>query len=281
MINLLYLKYFCDAVKLGGVSASAKENFVSQSAISQGIAKLERSLKKELITHHPNRFKVTQEGRLVFEKSLGIFKSLQELDESLSDGTAGRLEFACMHSFALAILPKKLKELKRLYPKLQVSFRLGHTDQMLEWLKKGIIEFGICLDNDDLSGFDCHQIYEGQYRTYVAQNVKAGTELSFILSEERMETNLLKSAYRKKFKKEMAVLMEVSSWEVIANLTEEGVGYGFFPDYVAERRKSLAVHDLGLAPLHYKVYAIVPKAQKISTAARLFFNAFEQPKASK
>ena len=40
----------------------------------------------------------------------------------------GKIEFACMHSFALALLPKQLKELQKKYPKLQVNFRLGHTE---------------------------------------------------------------------------------------------------------------------------------------------------------
>lgn len=40
-LNLTYLKYFFDAVELGSLTASAKANFVTQSAISQGIIKLE------------------------------------------------------------------------------------------------------------------------------------------------------------------------------------------------------------------------------------------------
>ncbi len=59
-LNLIYLKYFCDAVKHGSVSGSARENFVSQSAISQGIIQLEKSLGKELMTHQANRFKPTR-----------------------------------------------------------------------------------------------------------------------------------------------------------------------------------------------------------------------------
>jgi DNA-binding transcriptional LysR family regulator len=58
-LNLIYLKYFCNAVRQGSISASARENFVSQSAISHGIGQLEKSLGKELMTHQTNRFKPT------------------------------------------------------------------------------------------------------------------------------------------------------------------------------------------------------------------------------
>lgn len=32
------------------------------------------------------------------------------------------------------------------------------------------------------------------------------------------------------------VVLEVGSWEVVANLVEEGLGIGYFPDYVATKK---------------------------------------------
>lgn len=160
-LNLIYLKYFCDAVKYGSISASARQNFVSQSAISQGISNLERSLGKELITHQKNRFKATQEGLTVYEKAKPVFNGVLELEDSLwaEEGSiSGRIEFACTHSFALALLPHCLKMVKKEYPQLHINFRLGHTDLIKDLIKKGMIDFGIVLDNEDLSSFDCYEI---------------------------------------------------------------------------------------------------------------------------
>lgn len=265
-LNLIYLKYFCDAVRHGSISASARENFVSQSAISQGILQLEKSLGKELITHQANRFKANQEGILVFEKSKQIFESILELEKALlvDEGTvSGRIEFACMHSFALALLPKCLQKVRE-WTKLQVNFRLAHTDVIREWIKRDFIDFGIVLDNEDLSAFDCYEIYEGEYRLYISRKkMKDDVDLPFILSEERVETNLLKKSYRKHHRKELNVLMEVSSWEVIANLTEAGLGIGFFPDYVAlKRKRDLIEFKLKYDPIPYKIYAIFSKSKK-------------------
>jgi DNA-binding transcriptional LysR family regulator len=275
-LNLMYLKYFCDAVKQGSISASARENFVSQSAISQAIGQLEKALGKELITHQANRFKPTQEGLLIFEKAKHIFHQIGELERALieDDGViSGRIEFACMHSFALALLPKCLQKVKKEWPKLHVNFRLAHTDIIREWIKKDVIDFGIVLDNEDLSAFDCVEIYQGKYRLYVAKKQIKNRELPFILSEERIETNLLKKSYRKYHKQDMDVLMEVSSWEVIANLTEEGLGIGFFPDYVAlKRRTYLADYNERYDPIPYKIYAIFPKNRKVDKNIEAFLD---------
>lgn len=260
-LNLIYLKYFCDAVKFGSISASAKANFVSQSAISQGIAKLEEGLGYDLLTHQPNRFHVTYEGQRLFESSKAIFESIKELEHTLfSKPGVGHIDFACTHSFALALLPKLLRSAREKWPNLHINFRLGHTDIIKDWLKKGVIDFGIVLDNEDLSAFDCEELYQGAYQLYAAASNKSNEDLSFILSEERSETSILKRSYEKKYKKPLPVLMEVSSWEIIATLAEEGLGIGFFPDYVALRRqKYLKPYPLKIDPIPYKIYAIFPR----------------------
>ncbi len=263
MLNLIYLKYFSDAVRFGSVSASAKHNFVTQSAVSQAISKLESSLKKPLIHHHPNRLRPTPEGQMVFEKSLAIFDEIKKLEESLqTEDYVGKIDFACTHSFALALLPKKLKEAKKKFPKLQLNFRLGHPGLIMDMLKKGLIDFGIVLDNEDLSDFQTREIYSGEHKLYIAKSAATPKNLPFILSEERMETKLLKQAYRKKMKRDLKTNMEVFSWEAIASLTEEGLGIGFFPDYIAFKRPKLKEYSLNLGPLPYKLFAILPKGRK-------------------
>lgn len=275
-LNLIYLKYFCDAVRQGSISASARENFVSQSAISQGIGQLEKSLGKELMTHQTNRFKPTREGLIVFEKAKDVFNSILELEKALlmDEGVvSGRIEFACMHSFALALLPKCLQAVKTKWPKLHVNFRLAHTDVIRDWIKRDLIDFGIVLDNEDLSAFDCFEIYQGEYRLYISRKHQSEKTLPFILSEERVETNLLKKAFHKYQRKEMDVLMQVSSWEVIANLTEAGLGIGFFPDYVAlKRKKELVEFKTKFDPIPYKIYAIFSKAKKQDRNVKVFLD---------
>ncbi len=176
-----------------------------------------------------------------------------------------------MHSFALALLPKCLQKVKTEWPKLHVNFRLAHTDIIREWIKRDIIDFGIVLDNEDLSAFDCFEIYQGEYRLYQSRKYAKHENLPFILSEERIETNLLKKSFYKHQRKEMNILMEVSSWEVIANLTEEGLGIGFFPDYVALKRKMDLVDYKGkYDPIPYKIFAVFSKTKKIDKNVEAF-----------
>ncbi len=274
--NLIYLKYFCDAVRSGSISVSAKLNHVSQSAVSQGINKLEESLECTLITHQPNRFKVTEEGKQLFIHAKQIFKAIQSTEDFLADD-GGRITFGCTHSFALSCLPHYLKLAKQHIPKLRINFRLGHYFNIKDWIKKGTIDFGILLDNDDLSTFEKYTLHQGTYRLYVSEAVENPSLLPFLLdSEERIETNLLKDAYRNLHGKELPVWMEVSSWSMIARLVQEGLGIGLCPDYIMNEYQDLKPVFEELNPMNYTLYALFEKNTVPTVYAEKFLELFSQ-----
>jgi DNA-binding transcriptional LysR family regulator len=273
-LNLIYLKYFCDAVRFSSISVAAKINHVSQSAVSQGINKLEQRLQCLLISHQPNRFKVTEEGKQLFTHAKQVFKAIESTEDFLAkDG--GRITFGCTHSFALSCLPYYLKLASRQFPNLRINFRLGQYYTITDWIKKGTIDFGILLDNDDLSSYERHVIRQGTYRLYVSKKVKDPAALPFLLdSEERIETNLLKTSYKAMHGKELPVLMEVSSWSVISRLAEEGLGIGLFPDYIAHEKRDLKPVFPELNPMNYTLYALFEKNTSPSMHALKFLSLF-------
>ncbi len=275
-LNLVYLKYFCDAVRSNGISTAAKLNHVSQSAVSQGISKLEASLDCMLITHQPNRFKVTGEGKQLFARARHIFNEI-ELTEDFLSGNTGHITFGCTHSFGLACLPYYLKLAKTHLPHLKIKFRLGHYFNIKEWIRNGSIDFGFLIDNDDLSFFDQHPIHKGAHRLFISKEVKDATSLPFLLdSEERIETNLLKASYRKIHGKELPVSMEISSWSVIVKLVEEGLGIGLCPDYVAHSNQKLTPVFEELNPMEYTLYALFEKNITPTAHASQFLKLFSQ-----
>ncbi len=272
MINLIYLKYFCDAVKYGSVSEAARLNFVTQSAISQGIVKLEESLTTPLITHQPNSFQITPEGQAVFKHAKEIFAQVNSLHDVLQTKKEGHLDFACLHSFSIGVLPAALKRFAQKCPLVKVNFQLGRGPAVSQLLKMGLIDFGIVLDDEHLLGFERREIYKGNYRLFVSKKVKpkAREKLGFIIAEETKETDSLRKSYQRKYGKELPIQLKVASWEVIANLTEQGLGIGLFPDYVALNKKQLVEHELELDPLPYHLDAVHIRGTTLSKNAELF-----------
>jgi DNA-binding transcriptional LysR family regulator len=278
-INLTNIKYFCDAVKLGGISAAAKANFVTQSAISQGIAKLEKSLGISLVAHHPNRFRLTPQGEVAFKHSLDILQKAIEFKENLfgDHQLMGTLEFASTYSFAVAVIPQYLMKFREAFPQVKVNFNLGKNVYIKQLLKAGMIDFGIVPDEGDLTGFDKRDIYCGNFKLYASRhlNTMEIKKLGFILAEpDCKETVFLKKAYYRKYGKELTGILEVSSWEVIANLVAEGMGIGYFPDYIAMKRRCFQEYDLGLDIQQYRLSAISPQGMKLRKSSETFLSYF-------
>lgn len=269
--NITFLRYFFSAGKLQSISKAAKENFVTQSAISQAISKLEITVGKKLITHEKNRFQLTSDGKLLLEKCKEVFSVFAEIEDAFNEVEGifkGTLSLACTHSFALSLLPSYLEKLFRSHKEVDPILRFGHTGMIVEWVKAGEIDFGIVLDNEDFSAFHAEEIYQGKYRLYKGKKTSKDALGRWIISEERKEISLLKR-YLQKNKIKMESYIEVSSWEVIASLTEQGLGVGFLPDYIAKRRGLVICNYPGLS-IPYRILAISSKQRKLSRNAEMF-----------
>jgi DNA-binding transcriptional LysR family regulator len=278
--NITFLRYFYSAGQANSISKAAKEHFVSQSAISQAITKLELSLGKQLISHEQNRFQLTPDGILLLEKCKEIFDVFNEIEDVFNESEGvykGRLSFACTHSFALTLLPPHLDSLSRKYPEIEPVLRFGHTGQIVELVKRGDVDFGIVIDNEDFSAFETKEIYRGEYRLYQSKSLTCVPK-KFLISEERKEIAMLRECLTNK-KISLTPFMEVSSWEVIAGFTEQGLGIGFFPDYITGKR-ALIPYKIQLPSIPYRLLAISPKNRALSRNAEMFINIMSHERLS-
>lgn len=72
-------QYFVDVINLRSFTEAGKKNFVSQTAISQQISKLEKNVGGKLINRGNGEVAPTELGKLVYKRAVEIL----ELDEQL------------------------------------------------------------------------------------------------------------------------------------------------------------------------------------------------------
>jgi DNA-binding transcriptional LysR family regulator len=276
-VNLSYLKFFRDAAENKSLSKSAKSNFVTQSAITQGIQKLEKSLGVELTTHQKHVFKLTHEGQIVLEWAQQILRNLKEMQEELHEtknSTCGPIHFLCPQSIAMTFIPGSMDRLKKNYPETTLHFQIANTELIHASLKQGNCDFGIVLDSKDFNMYEKKILYSGNFRVY---NKNAKLEEGVLVDhEEGLNVDLLKSMFRKHFKKDLIIKGELVSWEVIARFVEENQICGFFPDYLLKngRYPSITSWHKKIPSIPYEVVAIYPKGSKLSKAANAFLEIF-------
>ncbi len=275
-MNFMFLKYFYDAARLKSVSGAAGENFVSQSAVSQGIVQLERMLNVSLLTHKRNALKLTDEGVRLFEQSKALLAHVDDVKSAVVHGTAmvGRVKFALSHSLGTALLPRVCRRLKVVAPGLKPYALFAHTGMIKQWLLNGDIEFGFVLDNDDLTAFSTELLYRGDFCFY--QSAKLPKVLGVtqcLFPPERSEIHIVKEMYQKKFGRVLETEMDICSWEIIEKLICDSDSVGFLPDYMSFENTAISRCALDLK-VPYAIYAAYPRGEELSQGGRAMINIF-------
>ncbi len=275
--NIYHLRYFASAAKLGSLAAAAKACNVSQPAISQGIRKLEESLGCELMVHTKNRFKLTDEGKLLITRAEEIFQTLanirSELDSSLKE-ISGALKIATSDTLAQSLLPKSLQKLKQKYPLLSAEISFGDVPAILQQVRSGQADLGILVDDGKVQGVHKTILHEGVFCCVAGKNQKVVVDdASFLVTKESPGIEELQKIYKKNFGKAAHVGMQVESWEVIARFCSLGMGIGFLPDLILKNWDNIRpieeFKDM-VAKQKYRVLLIHQGPHQLSRQAKAF-----------
>jgi LysR family transcriptional regulator, carnitine catabolism transcriptional activator len=133
-INLFHLKLFCDAVVYQSITESARLNYVTQSTVSQAITKLESVLGVKILTHSRQKFQITEEGKILFDKSRHVFKAIQEIHEGIhqnQETISGVLKFVCTNSLGMSFIAPNYKKMQIHIPQVQMDLKLGNLNFIL------------------------------------------------------------------------------------------------------------------------------------------------------
>lgn len=269
-LNLNNLKYFYDAVETGSISAAARRNFVTQSAVSQGIQKLEKALAVSLITHQRNCFKLTSEGQTVFSLTQQIFrtiKTMTDVAQELQDIVSGQINLACTQSIAMNLISSVLKSLKIDYPQISVNMKIGKMENICHMLKRGTMDLGIVVESNLCDQFEKHVIQKGFFNVYAKKGLKQNINTGVYVDHFKgLFVNKLQENFHRDFGKEITLLQELDSWQVLARCAENGIGNCFLPDFILAKN-SLKVYK-NITPIPYRIIAIYPKGVHLTRASK-------------
>lgn len=120
-MELLQLKYFCDAAECENFSHTAEKNGVPTSNISQTVKRLEAELGVRLFCRTANRITLSDEGRMFYE---GARRALLTLDgarrrlEDIAENSAGEIKLLIRaHRRTTTVAVERFKQL---YPEVQI-----------------------------------------------------------------------------------------------------------------------------------------------------------------
>lgn len=140
------LKMFCDLADTQSVTKAAQINGVTQSAVSQQVSSLERQFKSPLIERIKKGFRLTREGRVLYEHGNQIVQLqaalLSKMDE-IQDIVSGTIQVATIYSIGLHDLPRQVQRLLEQYPTVNVQVEYCQADEVYQDVLTGRADLGL------------------------------------------------------------------------------------------------------------------------------------------
>jgi DNA-binding transcriptional LysR family regulator len=136
-MNEFTLRCFLAVVETGSFTKAAKKVMRTQSAITQQMISLEKSLGKKLFDRD-KQMRLTKDGELFLPFAKKIFALHEEvLDRFKHPELKGEIRFGLPEDFAAMFLSDVLSDFSRLHPRILLNVECDLTLNLFERFKKG------------------------------------------------------------------------------------------------------------------------------------------------
>ena len=145
--KLDYYRVFHEVSKCESFSKAARNLYMTQPAISQAIANLEKELDMYLFHRTPKGVTLTKEGELLHDyvsSALGILQTGEEKVLELQNLSAGELRIGVGDTISRYFLLPYLEMYYKKYPSIKLKVLNGTTQEIIRLIKSGDADVGIC-----------------------------------------------------------------------------------------------------------------------------------------
>ncbi len=139
-------KVFCDLAETKNFSRTAEKNHITQSAVSQQIAYLERYFGKKMIIRSKGKFALTPEGKIFLEGCKQIIKTYQHTMHQMQteNGEISQsVNIQSIYSIGFYHLPPLIKSFMKKYKKINLHIEYNRSDRIYSDVIHGLCDIGI------------------------------------------------------------------------------------------------------------------------------------------
>lgn len=144
IMELDQLRHFLLVAEQANFTRAAEIAFLSQSALSRSIARLEEELGRPLFERRTRQLSLTDAGLLLLPRARQIVSLAEDAkDELIDDGTSGRLRVAAIPTIAPYFLPERLREFQQNQSQARVLVQEETTERLLKKVIDGEIDVAV------------------------------------------------------------------------------------------------------------------------------------------
>jgi LysR family transcriptional regulator, salicylic acid-responsive activator of bsdBCD len=185
---------FLAIVEEGGISKAAEKLHIAQPYLSQQLKILEEELGVKLVERTTRRFHVTEAGKVLSYRAkqiLDLSEAAVKEVKDFNEGIKGTLSIGCLTSAIETLLTKKIYEFHEEYQSVNFDIRQYGTEEILELLKRGIIEIGIIRSPFNSDIFESIELPVEPMVAVAGKDISKGFTGSHVSLEELADKPLL------------------------------------------------------------------------------------------
>ncbi len=293
-MNIVVMKTFCDLVDTGSFSRAAESNYVSQSAVSQQLAKLEQDLSVQLVARGGGLVTPTEAGRTYYAGAKDIVRRYEQLlgeVKSASDSVRGVLRVGTIYSVGFYLLDQFVREFFQKHPDVNLHVSYTGWNDIYAAIISGEMDLGVVACPEKTRSIEivplaseelvvaCASEHPLACRKSVSPKNLAG--LAFVAFEANIPTRRHIDGLLKRSRISVDVAMEFDNIELLKRAIMVGSGVGILPK--ANIHDEAARGDLACIPFknpaqwQRPVGVLRRRGKNPSPAERMFLSILRLP----
>lgn len=145
-LQIAQLEAFAAVARVGSISAAADELLVGQPAVTARIQALERAVGASLFVRGRSGSRLTEAGHALVphaQRALGAVAAGRRAVGDVVTGSGGRLMIAAAPAVSTYVLPAVLHRFQDGHPRVQLTVRSGHSEEVLGMVLREEVEVGL------------------------------------------------------------------------------------------------------------------------------------------
>ncbi len=283
------LRYFTAVVEAGNISGAARRLHISQPPLSAQLHQLEEELGCPLFERGPRKIKLTQPGRLFYERARTILSLCDAAEREVQDaleGVQGTLRLGAVSSVSSTALVPWLTDFHRTYPRTHLELFEGNTYEILERLHAGFIEIaivrtpfaeiGLCclpLQKESLFAVGSAHFFPDAPPARISLSALCAHPLLLYRRWEQVLQDRLRAQHQ-----HMSVLCKCDDARTVLYLADQGLGVGVVPQSALSLCKNpqTVSCEIDEASLSSDIVLVYDKAAYLSPVSQIFIEHLRQ-----
>jgi DNA-binding transcriptional LysR family regulator len=288
-LSIEYLKGFRDLAKTKSFRQAAALNFLTQSAISQQLAYLEKHFGKKLIERERGQFFLTPEGHQLLEAAnaiIDIEKNLMETIKKAPNEISGTIRVESAYSVGLHSLNTLVRNFIKKHPKIVLDVEYSHSNRILADLIAGTCDVGIVIlpvpraDKFDIYPFMKEKLVYvcSPYHANAKKKSVSLTELKnepFVAFDKNQQTRQIVDDIFHQHHVNVNIIHEGENIETLKRVVEVGGGVSILPEATVLdelKSKSLCCSLIKEGPFYREAGLATRRGKHLTRAGQTFLH---------